>query len=232
LRELPLIEHLGELRKRLLSIITAIVLLFILGIAISNSFINKIQDDLVISGITITAITPLEYFYTQIKIGLVIALVICFPFILFHVLAFVKPGLQKRERIAILYILPSILLLFLVGILFCYLVFLPIAIKFFSGLALQGNVVNLWTIDRFFNFILVSCLAFGLVFQLPLLLLVLSKLNLISIDFLRKQRKYVYVLLFIIAAIITPPDAFTLVLAVVPLIALYELSLLLIRVIK
>ena len=207
-------------------------LFFIVGLWLSNLTIDKVQNDLVVGKVILIAITPLEYFYTQIKVAMLIALTLSFPFILYHLICYIRPALKRKERIAITFILPSIIVLFIIGICFSYFIILKFAINFFSNLALQAGVANLWTIDRFLSFVLTTCLVFGIVFQLPLLLIVLSKLDILSIDILKKQRKYVYVLMFVIAAIITPPDVFTQLMIVFPLILLYELSLVLIRIIK
>lgn len=231
MKELPLLDHLGELRKRLIFLIVIFILFFVIGVGISNLLIDKIQRDLVVSKVIIAALSPLEYFYTQMKIGLIIAIILSFPFLLYHIIHFIHPALTKKELHALILIIPAIVLLFIIGILFCYYAFLKLAIIFFANLATQGNVINLWSISEFFNFVLYSCLGFGLVFELPLLLFVLYKLNIISKEFLRRQRRYVYVAICILAAVITPQtDAVSMLIMALVLVVLYELSVLFIRI--
>jgi sec-independent protein translocase protein TatC len=203
-------------------------LFFIIGIILANPVIDKIQNDL-LTDITVITISPLEYFYTQIKVAFLISVLFSFPILVFEFIGFVKPALKRKEKVALLYILPGILLLFAAGVIFSYVLVLPLAIRFFGSLAVQAGVENFWTVARFLGFVLITSIMFGLVFQLPILLLTLSKLNIISARFLENKRKYVYLILFIAAAIFTPPDALTLMLAVIPLLLLYELSYLLIR---
>lgn len=226
--ELPLIEHLNELRKRLLLVSLVLIALFIFGIYFSNEIIRIVVNDLTIEGIRLVALTPLEYLYTQIKIGFLAALVIASPLIIYEILMFIKPALAKRERNAIKLILPSFVLLFLIGMVFSYFIFLRVGIHFLASLPIK-EVLNLWSINKFISFVFMLCLSFGLVFQLPLFLLILNKLNIVDIKFLKKYRRHIYVLIFILAALITPPDVVTLAIMVLPLVLLYEGSLIVLR---
>ena len=232
LKELSVLEHLDEVRKRLISFAVVLGILFIIGIIFSNTVIKKVQHDLIPSEkITIITISPLQYFYTQMMVSLVIAIVLAIPYLLYQLLSFIRPALSKKEMHATLLIIPAIVLLFIAGVFFCYYAFLKYAVLFFASLGIQGNVTNMWGIEEFLSFVLYSCLGFGLVFQLPLLLYVLYKLKIISKEFLKKQRKYVYVALFIAAAVITPQtDAVSMLIMATVLIILYELSLILIRI--
>jgi sec-independent protein translocase protein TatC len=229
MEDLPLIEHLNELRKRILLIIFLIVIFFILGLYFSNIIIEKIVNDLIIAGIRLVALTPLEYLYTQIKTGFLAALFIASPLIIYEALVFIKPALTKKEKNAIKLILPSFVLLFLIGIVFSYFIFLRVGIYFLASLPI-GEVSNLWSINKFISFVFTLCIGFGMVFQLPLFLLILKKLNIVDIKFLKKYRRHIYVLIFILAALITPPDIVTLAIMVLPLILLYEVGLLALKV--
>lgn len=224
--ELPLHEHLNELRKRFITIIIFLFIFFIIGFTLSNFFIKRIINDLIlVENVKIIGLTPMEYILTQIKVGFVISLIITIPIIVYQVLVFIKPGLNKKERKGIKLILPTFILLFLIGIVFAYFIALPIGIYFLGNLS-KGIIENLWSINKFINFVLLSCLSFGLIFQMPLLLMVLNRLNIVSVKKLKKYRPYIYVLIFIIAAVITPtPDFITQLIVALPLILLYEISL-------
>lgn len=224
--KLPLSDHLKELRKRFLVVAVFLFIFFIIGFYFSNFFIKKIISDLIlIENVKIVGLTPIEYILTQIKVGFVIGLVLTLPIIIYQLLVFIRPGLNRREKSGIRFILPSFILLFLIGAVFAYFIFLPVAVYFLGNLS-RGIIENIWSVNRFVNFVLFSCLGFGLVFQMPLLLLVLNKVGVVNVKVLKKYRAYVYVLVFILAAVITPPDFVTQLIIALPLILLFELSLL------
>lgn len=228
--KLPLYEHLGELRKRFITAVIFLFIFFIIGFSLSNFFIKRILDDLIfIENVKIVGLTPVEYILTQIKIGFGVSFIITLPIIIYQLLVFIRPGLNKREKNAIKLVLPAFVLLFLIGVVFAYFIFLPITVYFLGNLS-KGIVENIWSINKFINFVLISCLSSGLVFQLPLLLWVLKKLDIINLNKLRRYRMHVYVSIFVLAALITPgPDAITQIIVALPLILLYEISLLLLR---
>jgi len=222
--ELPLYEHMGELRKRFLTVIVFLFIFFIMGFSLSGFFIKRMISDLVfIENVRIVGLSPVEYILTQVKVGFLVALVITIPVIIYQLLVFIRPGLNRRERKGIRLILPSFILLFLIGIVFAYFIFLPVAIYFLGNLS-KGIIENIWSINKFINFVLLSCLSFGAVFQMPLLLIVLNKLGVVDVKKLKKYRAHVYVLIFLLAAVITPPDFITQLIIGLPLVLLYEVS--------
>ena len=224
--KLPLYEHIGELRKRFLKVVIFLFIFFIVGFSLSDFFIKRIIDDLIfIENVKIVGLSPVEYILTQIKVGLLISFIITLPIIIYHLLVFIRPGLNKREKSGIKLVLPTFILLFLIGIVFAYFMFLPVAIYFLGNLS-KGIIENIWSINKFINFVLLSCLSFGIIFQLPLLLIVLNRLGVINVKVLKKYRAHIYVLIFLIAALITPPDIITQLIIGLPVILLYEVSLL------
>lgn len=229
MKELPLYQHIEELRKRIFLIIASILVLFLIGLYFSNTLISFIIHDLVGLNIKIVTLSPLEYIYTQIKIGLLIGIFFSLPYIFYQTLIFVNPALRRKERIGIMFILPAFVLLFVIGVVFAYYIFLRIGLFFLSQLPIP-EVSNLWSVSRFMSFVFGICFSFGILFQLPLVLLVLKKLRLVNNYILKKFRKHIYVILFVVAALITPPDIVTLIILVLPLIILYEISLLIIKI--
>ncbi len=229
----PLIEHLDELRKRIILVLIFFFFIFFIGFFISNIIIERVVNDLIIAeNIKLVVLTPLEFIYAQIKVGFLMALMITSPLIIYQLLLFVKPALTKREKKAISLILPSFVVLFLAGSVFAYFIFLPLSLYFLANLA-SFNVLNMWSLNKFISFVFITALSFGLVFQTPLIMLLLHRLNIVNIEILKKQRKAIYVLIFVIAAIITPGvDFFSQIIVAVPLIILYELSLLFVRMFK
>lgn len=218
-------EHLKELRYRIIIIIIYFILFLFIGISLSPLIIKKIISGLVIANVELVSLSPLEFIYTQIKVGFIFSLIFTLPAILYHLIIFIKPGLKNREIIAISYIMPGFILLFILGIMFSYFIFLKASLFFLAKLSSLAAIENLWSINKFVSFILAISFALGMIFQLPLALLLLKKLNIIKVKALRKYRAHVYVFAFVISAIITPPDIVTMILISLPLIILYELSL-------
>ncbi len=227
--ELPLQEHIGELRKRLIVVLVFLFLCFIAGFGFSDFFIKRIMNDLIfLENVKVVGLSPVEYILTQIKVGLLAAFIISLPVLIYQILVFIRPGLNKKEKEGIKMVLPSFILLFMIGIVFAYFIFLPIAIYFLGNLSL-GIVENMWSIGKFIDFVLMSCLVFGLVFQMPLLLIILNKLGVVNVWVLKKYRAHVYVIIFLAAALITPPDIVTQLIIGLPLVLLYEVSLWFVR---
>ncbi|MBU0979242.1 MAG: twin-arginine translocase subunit TatC [Nanoarchaeota archaeon] len=225
----PLIEHLDELRKRLLVIIIWVGITFFVGVFLSPIILKQMLSDLLIANVPVVVLTPVEFIYTQLRLGLLFAIVVSSPIILYEAILFFKPAATKREMAAVRYFIPGFFLLFFVGAAFAYLVFLKVTLYFLASLSGLADIQNLWSVKALISFILTICIALGFVFELPLILIMLKKLNLISVGFLKRQRPYIYVGIFVLAAIITPPDVVTQVLIAIPLVLLYEVSLTLLR---
>ncbi|NQV09324.1 twin-arginine translocase subunit TatC [Candidatus Woesearchaeota archaeon] len=227
-----IINHLKELRKRIISVIIFLITFFILGFIYSGFILNRIRLDFITKDIELIVTTPVEFFIAKLNIALFAAIVLVFPFLLYHLLMFLKPAMKGKEKALVLIFLPFSLFLFVFGIIFSYFLFLNVAVLFFSQLAVKASVLNLWSISKFIGFVFTSCLVFGLLFQLPVITMLLSKLNLLDAKILREKRKYFILLIFIIAALITPPDPLTQIMIALPLILLYELSIFLVGIFK
>lgn len=228
------IEHLQELRKRLIIILATLTIFFIAGLYYSTNLISWINQALLKEqGIRLIVTGPLDFLYAQIKIGFFIAVFLTSPLIVYQALTFLKPGLKKGENKIVKKLLPISVLLLITGIMFSYFVLAKFGISFLSGLATKAEVENLWNINTFMTFIFTSCLAICAAFQTPIIIFSLNKLGIVSLETLKKKRRYIIVLMFVVAAIITPTlDVVTQILVAVPLLGMYELSLLMIRVWK
>jgi len=223
------IKHVEELRKRLIIVIISFSIFFGIVFLFSNQLIELLKNLFITSNVKLIATGPLDFLYTQIKISLFTSLILTFPILLYNTLKFLKPGLKEKERHILTRILPLSIILFIIGIIFCYFLLSRFAIDFLAGLAVKSGVENLWNINIFVSFIITSCLMLGLVFQTPIVLYLVNKLNIINAKELRKKRKYVILIVFIIAAVITPPDVITQLIIAIPLLLMYELTLLMIR---
>jgi sec-independent protein translocase protein TatC len=174
------------------------------------------------SSLVFTAVP--EAFFTYLKAALLAAVFFSSPFILYQIWAFVSPGLYHRER---KYIYPYIFVstfFFLVGALFCYFIFFPVIFKFFLSFATE-EIRPLPSIREYLTFVIKLLLAFGLIFQWPALIFFLSRMGVVTAPFLARNRKYAILIIFVAAAILTPPDLVSQIILAGPLIAMYEGSI-------
>ncbi len=222
-KRLTFTEHLEELRRTVIKsvvfIITASVFVY--------TFTDKVFSHLVKPlGGMLVFIAPQEAFITNIKIALFGGLYFSSPFILYQVWDFVSAGLKKKEkRRASIYMLLSFIF-FAAGSYFGYFIIVPIGIRFLLSFG-TSYVIPMISVGKYVSFVCMLTLVFALTFQLPLIMLLLSKIGIVSPEALSKNRKYAILVIFIIGAILTPPDVITQCLMAIPLIALYELSIIL-----
>ena len=231
-----LISHLTELRKRL---INSFIFLFIFFIGcyffsekiygfLVEPYANAVKDDIVDRRLIFTALQ--ETFLTYLKVSFFAAFFVTCPYILMQIWKFIAPGLYKHEKIAILpYLTLTPILFFLGGILVYYLI-MPLAIKFFLSFESTGISTNLpiqleAKVNEYLSLIMKLIFAFGLSFQLPVVLSLLARIGIVDSQFLKDRRKYVVVMIFAAAAILTPPDPVTQIGLAIPLLILYELSI-------
>lgn len=225
------IEHLEELRRRLLLCAATVFGCFIFLYSVANEqirhfFVLPMQQAIEGKG-TFQFTSPAEGFLFDLKLALVAAIFVASPMLFYQFWAFVAPGLYKKEK---RYLIPFLLfstLLFVGGAVFGYMVVFPIGFKFFSQFASGGVVLNP-KLNEYFSFATKLLLAFGLTFELPLILLFGARIGIIDVKFLNRNRKYAILILFAIAAMFTPPDVISQILLAMPLWALYEISTLLV----
>ncbi|MDP8229700.1 MAG: twin-arginine translocase subunit TatC [Candidatus Gorgyraea atricola] len=220
-KRLNFIGHLEELRR---TIMKSVIFMIVASIFV-YTFTDKIFSHLVrpLDG-TLVFIAPQEAFITNIKIALFGGLYFSSPFILYQVWDFISAGLKKRERrYASLYVFFSFIF-FVIGSYFGYFLIVPIGIKFLMSFG-TVNVIPMISVGKYVSFVCMLTLVFGLVFQLPLIILLLTKTGIVKPQTLAKNRKYAILIIFIIGAILTPPDVITQCLMAIPLIVLYELSI-------
>lgn len=221
------IEHISELRARIILIGIVFVFLFVLGFILSDKIMQRINEDLLNSTNAILIAThPLEYFIAKLNIGVFFALIFSLPLILYEVYAFLKPGLKVNERKIFKISIISCLFLFALGFLFSYFVIVKFVVLFFASFTQESGIQNFWDVNEFVNFVFMSNIIMGVIFQIPIISLMLVKSGLITVEMLKANRGYVIILNFVIAAIITPtPDPFTQILVAMPMCFLYEISI-------
>jgi sec-independent protein translocase protein TatC len=228
-KKLPLTAHLQELRKRLVLSFIAIGIGFFVCYALKESLFDILASPLINkvmpSGGSLIFTSVAEAFFTYMKVAFIAGLILASPFVLYQVWAFVAPGLYQKEK---RYVIPFVLggsLFFAMGILFGYYVALPIVFRFLIGYA-TDFIKPMPSMKEYLSFSIKFLLIFGLVFEFPVVLVLLTKIGVINAKMLARQRKYAILLIFIFAAVMTPPDLISQVLMALPLMGLYELSIL------
>lgn len=227
-RELPLIEHLLELRSRLLKSVAAVVLVFIALAPWAQEVYTLLAQPLMKhlpEGSSMIAIDVASPFFTPYKLTLVLAFFLAIPYVLYQAWAFVAPGLYRHEKRLALPLLVFSVLLFYLGAAFAYFVVLPILFQFMTRFAPEGVRV-MTDISRYLDFVLTLFFAFGVAFEVPILTILLVWAGLVERETLKKMRPYVIVAAFVVGMFLTPPDVISQTLLAVPMWLLYELGVL------
>jgi len=230
----PFLSHLEELRKRFVAISIGIGVAFVICYIFSERLFQYLilplkavlpkGDRLIFTNLP-------EMFITYLKVSLIAGILLAAPFIFYELWLFIAPGLYQREK---KYVIPFVLfstILFVGGALFGYFVVFPFGFKFFLGFS-NEYVKALPSVKQYFSFSIKLLFAFGVVFELPVVIFFLTKMGMVTSDFLKKQRKYEILLIFVIAAILTPPDVATQCMMAGPLLLLYEISILISKMAK
>ena len=223
---LSLIEHLDELRRRMIQCL----LPFFAAALFSAFFVKKIISFLQFPAKgaigKLSFFTPQEVALVYLKVALLTGLIISLPFILYHIWKFISPALEDRHKRHAISFIFFTWFSFFTGAGFCFFCLLPVSLKFLIGLA-GDELVPVISISKYISFVLVLTLGCGLVFEMPVVAWILTKLNILNAGILRKKRKYAAVIILIAAAIITPTtDPFNMFLLAVPMYMLYEISIL------
>jgi len=227
---LTLIEHIDEIRKRLMIVVVFFVIAVLGSFFLAKPLIHFLQYSEEAKSLTLNAFTITDPIMIYLKVIMFIALVITSPIILYQLWSFVSPGLHEKERKATLSYIPFTFFLFIGGILFSYKVLFPYIINFMILLSADLDINQVIGINEYFNFLFQITVPFGIIFQLPIVLLFLTRLGMVTPMMMVKVRKYAYFVLFVIAAFITPPDIFSHLLVTLPLFLLYEISVMVSRV--
>ena len=241
--ETGFISHLTELRKRLINTLIFLLGLFIICYIFSDyiygflvePYANAVREDGINRRLIFTALQ--ETFLTYLKVSFFTAFFFTSPFILIQIWKFIAPGLYEHEKSAIMPYLVITPILFLLGGMLVYFLIMPLAIKFFLSFESLGHITNLpiqleAKVNEYLSLVMKLIFAFGLSFQLPVVLSLLARIGMIDSIFLKERRKFVIVIIFACAAILTPPDPITQIGLAIPLLILYELSIISVKIIE
>ncbi|MFZ7095256.1 twin-arginine translocase subunit TatC [Luteimonas dalianensis] len=226
--ESSLIEHLVELRTRLLRAVAGLMVVFLGLLPFANRLYGWLAQPLVEKlpeGAHLIAVEVASPFFAPLKLAFFVALVATMPWLLYQLWAFVAPGLYRREKKLAMPLLVSAVTLFYAGCAFSFYLVLPVVFGFLTAVTPEG-VSMMTDIHAYLNFVMVIFLAFGLSFQMPVALVILTLLGWVTPDQLKEWRGYAIVGVFILAAIVTPPDVISQLMLAIPMILLYEAGIL------
>ena len=233
-KRLPISEHLEELRSRIINSIIVVVVLFFISWFYKLRILDIIKKPHSITmeslGLSqsLQVLSYQEGFYAYIKLCLMTAVFLAYPVILYQIWKFVEAGLYKKERRYVRIFAPISFIAFILGVLFGYFFLIPFGLQFLIKV-LGGGIQPIITMSQYISLVTMLTLALGVVFQLPLVMLFVSRIGMLEAEDFIKWRMYSILIIFILAAVITPPDPFTQVMTALPMIILYEIGILVIR---
>jgi sec-independent protein translocase protein TatC len=231
LAEGTLISHLLELRSRLLRSTVAVCIVFLPLVFYSNQLFTLVARPLIEKlpeGTSLIATSVVAPFMAPLKLSMIAAVFVAMPYVLYQLWAFIAPGLYRHERRFALPLFLSSVVLFYVGVAFAYFVVFPLMFAFLTSSAPTG-VRMMTDMSSYLDFVLLLFFAFGVAFEVPVAVVLLVATGLVKLESLKKQRGYVILGIFIVAAILTPPDAVSQCFMAVPMWALYEIGIVLAR---
>ena len=222
---MPLTHHLRELRNRLIVYLVFLIPVGVYAFIRARLIVRFLLLPTHGAVHSLIVLSPTEGLYTFIELAIVAAFVVTSPVLIYEAAAFVRPALAPDERRLVAVYAPVVLLLFLLGIAFGYFVFLPVVLHFVLQFA-TAPFEALISLGKYIGFIVNLTLPFGLIFELPVLVYALAHAGVLKPALLRKQRRIAILVIFVVAAAVTPPDAFSMLVMVLPMLVLYEVSIL------
>ncbi len=222
-KQASIIEHLEELRDRLVRSVIALTVTTVFSFAFAKQFLQLLVVPM--GGTPPVSSSPTTNIVVFTKVSLISGVALAMPVLVYQLVSFVAPGLTRRERRYLYFVLPGATLSFVVGVAFAYFVMLPTAIPFLKGFL--GDIIQPnWFVDKYISFVTSLLLGVGLSFETPLLIFFLAKLGIVTPAALSSNRKYAVLVIAVLAAVITPtPDPFNMILVMVPLVLLYEIGI-------
>lgn len=230
MKRLKVIEHLKELRERIIKSLIFLFFSFIfLHLFISEKIINNLLEKY---NLNIISLNPYDFFIARFKLSLYSSLIISLPYFLFQTFLFIKPGLNKKERKIFTSVLILFILIYVSSLLLTYHFLMPITFNYFIYYNQRYRILNLWSATQIINFIFLMYFSSLLILLIPIVLIILKKFSVINEKILSKYRRHFYIFSLFISALITPPDVLSQIIFACPMILLFELSLLILRFVR
>jgi sec-independent protein translocase protein TatC len=219
------IEHLEELRKRLIICVASLAVTTVIGLM----FVDLLRNFLIrpAGDIELIFISPPEALMADFRLALLAGVALALPVLVYQLIAYLLPALEKNEKKLIIPGVFAVMLFFAAGVSFSYFIVFPFTVRFFLTFA-TDSIQPMFTVSNYLSFAMNFIFAFGVVFQMPLLFFVLGALNIVTPAFLRKSRKYALLIITIVSAILTPPDVVSQIMMAIPLMGLYEIGILMV----
>ena len=230
--DMTFFEHLSELRKRFLIIVYSVIFFSISGYYFSEEIIDLMLNASGSTAADFQVLYITSMFMIKINIAVFVGIIFSFPVILYQSLTFVKPAFENQLNfVKILLFLSLSLFLFILGILFGFYILIPLSVNFFNSISLNlsGSVALNYTLENYLIYLSWILLVSSVIYQVPILLFILVKINILDVSSLKSKRPYIIIIFFIIAALLTPPDPISQLLVALPMILLYEITIILIR---
>ncbi|MER2077728.1 twin-arginine translocase subunit TatC [Psychrobacillus psychrotolerans] len=225
-QQLTLVEHLTELRKRLIIVTSTFILSLALGFWLAPKTLTFLKQQPTAMNVEWNVFGYTDGLMIYVKCALILAILITLPIALHQIWLFVRPGLNENEAKGTGYFIPVSFLLFLLGISFSYYILFPLMLNFMSNINDSIGALETYGMKQYFTFMFNLVIPVGIVFELPVIILFLTKLGIITPDRLRKMRKISYFVLVVVGVSITPPDFISDFIIVIPLLLLFEVSIL------
>lgn len=231
-----LFDHLDELRSRLVKSFLSILVIFVIAFSFSKYILNFLKIPLMkvlgpdSSGLHFTG--PMDFFIADIKVSFISGIIFGAPIWIYQFWKFIEPALYSDEKKYVAPFIWATVLLFFGGIAFCYYVMLPTALEFLINMGIEGGGTAIITVKDYLSLVMILLIGFGLVFETPVILVLLAFLGLVNAETLSKNRKFVLVGILVVGAILTPPDPFSQMAMAIPTYLMFEISIIIIRLVK
>lgn len=225
-------EHLEELRNRLIKVLLAVGIMTVLTFWGADWMLTWLLKPAPLTETTLSSLQPAGVFIQSLRLALISGLILALPLVLLQIWGFVAPGLNASEKKVLLLSLYVGTILFIGGVLFAYYLVVPKALQFFWNFSLDLQIAPAWTLDAYLNFVLMFLLSFGIAFELPLVLLLLIHFGIVDRAWLVSKRPHAIVIIAIAAAALTPPDVISQLMLGFPLWVLFEITLVISKVLK
>jgi sec-independent protein translocase protein TatC len=230
-REMTVVEHLNELRRRIIWVLAVFVVALLAGLYFAGPIIEYLKQKPITEGVPLISLHPSDALRVYMQFAFLIGVVVTLPVALYHTWRFVAPGLREHERRATIYFIPAAFFLFIAGIMFGYFIVFPMIMQFMAGMTASIGADPNYGIAEYFGFLFNMVIPFGVLFELPIVVMFLTRLRILNPMRLAKMRRLAYFGLAVVAVTLTPPEIISDILVTIPLLLLYELSIWLSRIV-